>query len=266
MSAPLHLYVAWRDPASRRIFPVGRLRRIEQPFEGYEFVYIEEARAAAERGFRPFLAFADLDEVYRSEELPAFFKNRVMSPSRPDYEEYVESLALTRATAEPMTLLAWGNGLRVTDQLEVFPEPTVDAEAGVVMTRFLVRGVQHIPGAEEHIAELAVGARLRCLLDVQNEHNARAVALRTDGHAFVGYCPDYLVDDVSVLLEQDRELEIRVVRVNPPPQSRHHRLMCELRARASADYVAFCSTRFRPIAREDGAVQRLLELDERASP
>lgn len=266
MSSPLHLYVAWRDPASRRIVPVGRLRRIEQPFEGYEFVCIEEARAAAQRGFRPFMAFPELDEVYRSEELPAFFKNRVMSPSRPDYEEYVESLALTRATAEPMTLLGLGNGLRVTDQLEVFPEPMVDAEAGVVTTRFLVRGVERIPGAEEHIAELPVGARLRCLLDVQNEHDARAVALRTEGYAVVGYCPDYLVDDLSVLLEHERELEIRVVRVNPPPHSRHHRLMGELRARASADYAAFCSTRFRPIAREDGAVPKLPGSDEHASP
>src|SRR5690606_32438330 len=144
-TAPPALFVAWRDPESRRIFPVGRLVRIQDPLEGYEFAYIQGATAAANYGFVPFLAFPDLHQVYRSSELPPFFKNRVLSPSRPDYGEYMETLALDPATADPVTVLAVSGGRRTTDKVEVFPDLVRESETGCIRTRFLVRGVQHVP-------------------------------------------------------------------------------------------------------------------------
>lgn len=247
-TAPPALFVAWRDPGSHRIFAVGRLLRISQPFDGYEFAYIQGAIDAAAVGFVPFLAFPDLGEVYRSSELPPFFKNRVLSPSRPDYGEYVETLALDPATADPVTILAISGGGRATDKIEVFPDLVRDAETGQVGTRFLVRGVQYVPGAEEHIVRLEVGERLFCMLDVQNPVNPEAIALRTAKQEVVGFLPDYLAKDVHLLLKEDPELLVRVERINLPPAPRHHRLLCSLKARAGQAVSGYGAETFRPIS------------------
>jgi hypothetical protein len=247
---PPALFVAWRDPESRRIFPVGRLLRIVSPFLGYEFAYIQGARIAAEQGFQPFLAFTELGEVYRSRELLPFFKNRVLSPSRPDYGEYVDSLALDAASAEPMTLLAVSGGRRTTDLIEIFPDWLREQAGQRLRTRFLVRGVRHVAGAEPRILSLRAGERLYCMRDVQNSVNPQAIALRAEDHAVIGFLPDYLAADVSALLEHDPETEVVVERVNPPPVFRHHRVLCSLSARAPREAVGFRSDTFRPISPE----------------
>jgi hypothetical protein len=220
------LYVAWRDPRSRKILPVARLLRLEDG--EYEFVYVKGIEEAEKVGFEPFLAFPERNVAYRSETLPPFFSNRVMSSSRPDFEEYVRNLGLEGVT-EPFTVLAANDGRRSTDQVEVFPDLRAD-RAGRVYGRFLVRAVRHVANAEERIKSAATGDRLYCVRDVQNEHNASAIALRTQEHAIVGYCPDYLAQRVTLLLEQDPELLVTIERINPPPAPVHHRLLVSLKA------------------------------------
>lgn len=237
------LYVAWRDPRSSLILPVARL--VQREDKCFEFAYVKGSEAAAERGFEPFLAFPDRQAVYRSESLPPFFQNRVMQSTRPDYAEYVTALGLDPKVTEPFTLLASNDGRRATDQVEVFPELRVDAE-GRVHGRFLARGVRHVAGAEGHIADLGHGDRLFCVRDVQNTVNPIAIALRTQQHAIVGYCPDYLADELTTLLDRDPELLIRVERVNPPPAPRHHRLLLTLDARAPG-YPGLRGGRYEPL-------------------
>src|SRR4051812_7613232 len=162
---PPALFVAWRDPETRRIYPVGRLLRLVSTFQGYEFGYIEGALVAEKAGFQPFLAFPRLDQIYRSRELLPFFKNRVLSPARPDYPEYLESLALDARVAEPMTLLAVSGGRRATDLVEIFPDWTSEPTGERIQTRLLVRGVHHVPGAEERISHLQPGDALHCVRD-----------------------------------------------------------------------------------------------------
>lgn len=54
--------------------------------------YIAAALEAQRLGFGPFVAFPELQRVYRSSELPAFFKNRVLQPKRPDFPEHLLEL------------------------------------------------------------------------------------------------------------------------------------------------------------------------------
>ena len=241
-AAPV-LYVAWRDPRSRLILPVARLLRTEDGT--YEFAYVKGSEEAAEHGFESFLAFPDRYSVYRSDSLPPFFQNRVMQSSRPDYAEYVTALGLDPRVTEPFTLLASNDGRRATDQVEVFPELRVDAD-GRVHGRFLARGVRHIDGAEERIAKLSDGDRLFCVRDVQNGVNPHAIALRTEKQAIVGYCPEYLADELTQLLERDPGLLVTVERVNRPPAPRHHRLLLSLEAQAPG-YPGLRGGRYEPL-------------------
>ena len=249
---PPALFVAWRDPESRRIFPVGRLLRIVTPLQGYEFSYIEGAHIASEAGFQPFLAFPSFEKLYRSRELLPFFRNRVMSPSRPDYPEYIEALAMDAQTAEPMTLLAVSGGRRATDLIEIFPDWALDADGGRIRTRLLVRGVQHVPGAEERIQQLRVDDRLECQRDVENLINPQAVKLRTEDGVDIGFVPDYLAADLSSLLQQEAEIDVRVQRVNPPPIPHHQRVLCVLSARSRVP--GFRGRTFQPISPDAASI------------
>jgi hypothetical protein len=236
------LYVAWRDPRTRLILPVARLLRC--PGGDFEFAYVKGSDQATEQGFEPFLAFPKRDVIYRSETLPPFFQNRVMSSSRPDYPEYVSSLGLDPRVA-PFTLLASNDGRRATDQVEVFPELQVTGN-GRVTGRFLIRGVRHIKGAEERIADISEGDRLYCMRDVQNDVNPFAIALRTGEHALVGYCPDYLAEELTTLLDKDPVMLIQVERKPPPPAPRHHRLLLSLTANAP-DYAGLRGGKYEPV-------------------
>ena len=229
---------------------MGRLLRLVSPLPGYEFSYIHSAHLAAEHGFQPFIAFPDLSKVYRSRELLPFFKNRVLSPARPDYEMHVESLALATEAAEPMTLLALSGGRRATDLVEVFPDWVRDGRSRTMNTRFLLRGVQHVAGAEERIQSLRPGDVLRFLAHTENPVNPLAIKVQTEGSVDIGYLPDYLAADVTELLSRNAKVEVSVLRVNPPPVSRHHRVLCSLLVRDSQGMTGFRDDGFRPIPRE----------------
>ncbi|MQA27175.1 MAG: hypothetical protein GEU94_17305 [Micromonosporaceae bacterium] len=68
------MLLIWQDPVSRQFRRVGQLDHLDDG--RYAFRYLDDAH---HRGFYPLAEFPDLDAVYVSSELPAFFGNRVMS-------------------------------------------------------------------------------------------------------------------------------------------------------------------------------------------
>jgi hypothetical protein len=86
------LFVGWQDPDRRRWYPVAR---VTLEAAQYTFEYLEGARQASEdAGFSGVAQFPDRYLRYSSKELFAFLRNRVLSPSRPDFEDHVRRLAL----------------------------------------------------------------------------------------------------------------------------------------------------------------------------
>lgn len=159
------LYVAWQEPESREIRPVGLLTCAQ--IDGavcYEFRYLTGAQR---RPFQPFVGFPELHRVYRSPELFPMFENRIMPSGRDDYLEYMGRLGLP-ADAPPFEILAASFGRRATDRIEVFAEPTVDFQTGLATCLFLARGIRHIPGAPEAVAALSVGEELRLAPEPEN--------------------------------------------------------------------------------------------------
>lgn len=242
---PPALFVNWQDESSRRIFPVGRLLAL--PDGTYEFTYIAAAREAAQFGFAAFQSFPKLEQVYRAPGLPAFFKNRLLQPGRPDYPQYLQELGLESAEATPVAILARSGGRRVTDPLEVFAELVPNDDR--LETHFFVRGIRYQPGAEEAIAELSAGDELNLQHEPTNAFNANAhLLLCHDGRA-IGYVPDYLVDNLKELRERDPSLKVEVVRVNPRPAPSQQRLLAKLDISATAPRP-HRSPRFDPIAHD----------------
>lgn len=83
-------------------------------------------------GFHAFPAFPDTDVLYRSDTLFHFFANRVMSPRRPDFDDYLEALGLTRGESNPIELLARSGGQRATGSVQVVADRAARPRPGVV--------------------------------------------------------------------------------------------------------------------------------------
>jgi hypothetical protein len=149
-----------------------------------------------------------------------------------------------------MTLLALSGGRRATDLVEIFPDWIREEDSGTMRTRLLLRGVQYVTGAEARIENLFPGDVLRCLADTQNPVNPQALKAQTEDGVVVGYLPDYLAADVSKLLAAKAQIDLHVLRVNPPPVPRHHRVLCSLIVRDSHGVAGFRSDCFKPVSRE----------------
>lgn len=230
--------------------PVARLvKAMTEDGPIFEFAYIQGAKLAnAEHGFLPFLSFPDLNGLYRSSDLLPFFQNRLMTPSRPDYVRYLGELGLERGDADPMTVLARSRGFRSTDQIELFAPPRL-LEDNKYETHLLLRGIRHMPHAEERIERLKGGERLYCLRDFQNDWNPKAIAVRSEDKQMLGYLPDYLCGDLTTILDSRRgmKVQITVEKVNPAPAPIHHRLLCHLTAEAPEGFHPFSDDQFLPI-------------------
>jgi hypothetical protein len=246
------LYVTWQEPNSREYFPVGRLvsgLRPDQP--NYEFCYLRGVAKAQEAGFQPFPSFDDLNRVYHADDLFPMFENRVMSPGRADYRQYVTNLALNPDNGDPMTILTRSGGGRTTDSVEMFEVPRLHLEGNPYRIHFLAHGLGRLnPTSLARIAGLQPGERLM-IDDCQNGAERQALALLTEDCTIVGYMPLYLVGDALNLQNWCHIVECLVARVNPPSEPLQQRLLCRLEASCwPPEFRPFASDTYQPIPAE----------------
>ena len=224
------LFLAWQDKArTRGWFPVGRLD-VERPESHYRFRYTRGADLAHERaGFPPLFDFPDLHGDYQSNDLFPLFKNRVLTPGRPDFASYLEQLDLPEQS-DPIEILSVDGGYRATDAFEVFPKIERRAD-GAFCCRFFLHGWRHLTaGAQERLNRLHAGEKLYVALELTNPTTQMAVQLQTEDYLMIGWAPRYLVSDlVQAIAEAPSDYEANVVRINPVPAPSKQRVLIELR-------------------------------------
>jgi hypothetical protein len=231
------VFLAWRDPESRRWLPVGQLSRERDDFR---FVYTKGAEES-ER-FVPFGRMTDLHAVYVANELFPLFSNRLMPRSRPEYRDFLVWLGLDPGDHDALELLGKSGGARATDALQVFPCPEPTPENNYVV-EFFSHGIRHLPqSARERIGDLTPGESLFLLQDLQNPSDPSALLMRTaDPLSIVGYYPRFYSAEFSKLIAlvgQDK-VEATVAGVNPDAPLQF-RLRCRLSAPWPVGFTA-CS-------------------------
>lgn len=238
------LFVAWRPSTPHEGWrPVGRL---EHDGGLYRFFY---THGATKPGFRPFAQMDQLDQVYESEELFPVFANRLLSESRPEYEDFLRWGGFDVANRpDPIVILSVTEGLRQTDAIEVFPCPQPDSES-CYLNKFFLHGLRWMPDeALDRIARLETGEPLKLMPDPQNDYDPNAVGVRTDiDRMLIGYIPRYLSPDVLQLFYScDGYSEVFVERVNrdAPLQNR---VLCRMRACWPEGFVPCTGEDFEPI-------------------
>jgi hypothetical protein len=243
------VYVAWRSGGDNtgNWGPVGKLERIDS---GYRFVYTQGARKL--EGFQPFPGMDNLEAVYESAELFPLFANRLLAPSRPEYQSYLEWGGFNPDNPpDPIALLSITEGRRTTDQIEIVPCPLPDGE-GCYLTKFFLHGIRWTaPQAVERINRLQPGERLGLMPDINNPVDPNAVAVRTmdtAGNHIIGYVPRYFAHDVRELClscgPEATQLMVERVNTNAPLQ---FRLLCRLRACWPDHFEPCTSELYRPI-------------------
>lgn len=241
------LYVSWQDRDSRRWYTIGCLSHIEVS-EQYRFVYTKGAEKAREDApyFKPFTNMNDLYREYFSTDLFPVFANRILSHSRPNFQEHLEWLGLN--DPRPLDILERSGGERATDQLQVYAAPTKTAD-NKYKSYFFVRGMSHLP---EDIVEctktVKKGQLLYPMHDFKNEYDEYAVALRRDKPVYLlGYCPRYLSNDLLKLAENNTEsVKIVVDRINPDAPFQM-RMRCKFEADWPSGFTPFGQDECKPL-------------------
>lgn len=214
--ASRRLRVIWKDPDSRRNHQVGWLEKL--PDETYIFSYLAED--ALPQNFEPFLQFPEVGRDYCSEQLPAFFRNRVMNRQRESAVRYLHWIGVEND--DQLEEISRTGGVRVTDSISVVD--SFDLVNGHCEGHFLVSGLQH-QNALSYLDQLCAGAELRIEDEADNSYNPRAMLLTHDG-VKLGWIPNWLVDEVHRLRDQGL-VQVFVEQVNRDAPS-HLALLCKL--------------------------------------
>ena len=282
------LFLAWQAAQhgtggaqpSRAWYPIGRLEAIAEK-SIYRFAYTRGAeRARSEAGFDYLDAFPEPDRVYEANALFPLFQNRVLSPRRSDYSEYVQRLALDPRNADPLEFLAVSGGERQTDHLEVFPkiQPRRD---GSFVCRFFLHGWRHVNAeAQARLLRLKAGEALRVAIELtqksvtcathcrlhhrapklemcrlnwrllsNNPATGAAVQLQTgDDYFMIGWTPRYLIGDfLNAMAESPQQVSARLVQVNPEPAPTNQRALIELKGIMPSGIEPMSSENYQPI-------------------
>lgn len=218
------LYVAWQAPDTRDWHVVGNLKHQDS---NYIFNYTEGAKSSEK--FTPFSGMDDLTEIYISKELFPLFKNRLLSPKRPEYSKFISWLGLNNDEEKPLEILARSGGVRSTDQLQLFKKLEVD-QSGKIIHYFFVHALSHLSvAADERVTHLQKGDLLKLCPDSQNSYHKSAVIIRADNPPeIVGYCPRYFSDDIQKILIHDPDsIKVTVHQISSDaPKS--YRLLCKI--------------------------------------
>jgi len=218
------LILTWRNPESRLWVPVAQLSHSNGK---YIFNYTNGAKTD---NFMTFGNMVKLDNTYQSDELFPLFKNRLLSKSRPEYDDYMGWLDIDSNDITPMNELSKSSGIRATDSLQIFPIPEKNAE-NKYEVYFFAHGLSHMAKTcIDRIKLLEKNDKLFLMQDIQNEYDPLALVLRTDEPPeMVGYCPAFFVKDFNKLIQlNDKEnVKVTIEKVNPEAPIQY-RLLCKL--------------------------------------
>lgn len=237
------LILAWRNHNSHDWVPVGKLSYSDN---NYLFKYTKGAKNLYEEGcFVPFSHMLNLDANYTSEALFPIFMNRLMQKSRPEYNEYLKWLNLTKEDVTPIRELARSGGIRATDDLQLFPYPK--PKNGNYEVSFFSHGIRYLPPSYiERLKSLNVGDRLFIMSDIQNLFDLNALVLRTeDPIEIVGYTPRFFSYDFKTLIELNgaKNVVVEVQRINHSSPSQY-RLLCKFKTSWPDEFKPFESSMF----------------------
>lgn len=226
-----YIYIAWQDDKTREWLPVAKLEKTEKD---YLFSYTQGASRSP--NFSGLGRMNDLGKVYSSKEIFPFFKNRILSKNRPDYQKYIKWLGLEGNNYDEMELLSISSGSRATDSYEIISAP--EKKGNDLFIKFFARGISHFSKSSiEEINTIEENRPIFLMQDYQNDFDKNAIALRTDNPKFlVGYIPKYYCKAIHRFIQEKYEIKCQVLQNNLEAPL-NLRLLCSITVEGCANQV-----------------------------
>lgn len=238
------LLVLWQHPETLAILAIGRFG-----YDGETYTFNYTRQAAEIQGLRTLPELRDLHRTFRSTRMPLVFEQRVMSPRRPDFDDYLDRIGLRPENATPWEQIVHSGGARVGDTLQFMHMPGV--RDGRARARFFANGVRHVPeqprdlgGRVTEVTRDSQEAALSALnpgdiVDILPEHGNpidEYACLIVAGGTPIGWVPMAISRDVRRLMGTGT-LTGRVLRIAPPGSPAHTRLVVDLDVAAPEGFV-----------------------------
>jgi len=223
-------FLGWQDHQTHAWYPVGRLDASGKG-DRYQFVYTRGAlKARAQSGFEPLYDFPSFEKTYESPDLFPLFKNRIMTPHRRGFQEYLKLLDLEGMEPDPLEIVAIDGGYRATDAFQVFPKIEKDND-GRFTSRFFLHGWRHVSNpAQRRLDTLVPGEALYVAVELNNPATITALQLQTEDYHMIGWAPRYLVHDLMyAMTHAPGEMSAKVLRFNAMPAPSKQRVLIELK-------------------------------------
>lgn len=217
----------------------------------YCFSYTKGVLEAKKEGFSPLFGESkdeELKRVYLSEKDTLFpvFSNRLMTKSRPEYPQYKQWLGIVDEN-NPLEELAKNNGIRATDNLQVFALP--QEENGKYIVDFFIHKFDFIaPEIQTRMENFAPEDMLYLAQDIQNPYDKNALLIRTENPlCLLGYVPRLYAKDFSFFLNQkDSQARIKILRINTFAPLLY-RIFCRFEANWVEGFKPFCEEEFKEL-------------------
>lgn len=199
--------IIWKDLKTRRRFQVGQLSRNDE----YQFSYGLEVMDAINNGFKPLLAFDDLNKTYRNKVLFQSFASRLPDKKRKDIEDILKKYEVT--FYDEFEILKKSGARLPIDSLE-FIDPILQDQSDV-KRNFFISGTRHYLGCEKsHVCddsfEVIQGEKLNLELEPENEYDKFAIKVLNLNNKLLGYIPRYYSEEVFNRIEKGNNYEIKV--------------------------------------------------------
>lgn len=204
------LWLIWQNSETRQRYHVGNLQYKNERFS-FSYDHSGKHRGLYEalvNGYRPHLAFPDVNLTYASSFLFPSFKRRLPDPGRPDFQALLKKFGLTRNCSE-MDMLYVTGGRLATDSYELVL-PILIHENKLVLN-FYVAGIRHYIKRDMLILNIS---DLHLVREPANTHDPFAVRIETQSSQLLGYVPAFYSEFISNMLEKQITYTLNVLDVD----------------------------------------------------
>lgn len=219
---PFELWLIWQNSETRQRYHVGRLFHEDGIYTfSYEAKgYRRKLAEAMDNGYRPHLAFPDINKTYTSKMLFGPFARRLPDTRRPDYSSLLQDLGLSSECTEMDVLRATG-GVLATDSYE-FVSPIL-IENDYFALDFFIAGWRYYNG-DQVIDQLRIGDNVEFSLDPDNDHDHKAVVVMFVNGEKLGFIPAFYSGWMFEVIEKGCDYQAKVEAIHP--QAVPHRKVC----------------------------------------
>lgn len=241
------IFVIWRDPQTTMLEPVAKVCFSEEKY------WLSYTKGALNTRFSAFPRMDLKEKKYSSTDLFPFFKNRLISDRRPEFQKLLSWLDMDKARYDPLELLSVTGGTKKTDNFRVVKTP-LKTEDNKYRIKFFVSGIAYTSTeAKEAILNLSRGESLSYEFE-NNKNDLNAITIACEKSSLkLGYYPRYLNEDLKKLINLNSSglaPSIKVIKVNPDAPDQY-RLLCETISDWPKNFKPFESEKYETISNNE---------------